>query len=529
MSNSWIRGPRCGVDNCRSKFYRSVDGRRICQFGHVNEGHIEFNDDDDDNFIVTRRLNIPTVTTGLSQASQITPGLQKDEAKRKLYGAAGRELYYKCFQCVLKSQIKSLINDHGLPEILEVVVKRYYVQYISMLNDIDTVEKSNGKLDDDDDEEEEEHGEYRDSEGFTTQDTSFTNDTSNEDHEFGFTKLPTHIDSLALCYLGCRYLNLPIFINDFVQWTTTNRIPYMRASFNVPKVLRDKLSMGKVRSFEPKRPPLKGDLCFAISKVATSLNLNHLELNYEPLLFKAIKELILSPQIYFATKKFLKLKLIKLDIKPFKGTKTAQSYINEFPEIKLISIIISITKLYFINGSVNENQPTYDWKKWKELLGNLDLDQDDDNKNFHNVLTQLLLSKNSSLEVIDWDEEKTNKYLDWFTHKIVNTQATEEGPAAMKRLFDIFKLPEDDSQEENLQQQQEQQPQSSEFAGKDVKSIESAYTQLIESGSNKEKLSDEEVMELEKFMIENLISNFGVTTSQLTHAVRHVEQKFFFN
>lgn len=518
MSNRWIRGPRCGVDNCRSKFYRSVDGRRICQYGHVNEGHIDFNDEDDDNFVVTRRLNIPSVNTGLSQSSQITPGLHKDEAKRKLYGAAGRELFYKCFQCVLKSQIKSLIEDHGLPEVLETVVKRFYVEYITVLNDLDGDSfKDKGKgheVEEEDDDDEEERDQ-----GFTTQDTSFTNDTSTEDGEFGFSKLPTHIDSLALCYLGCRYLSLPIYINDFVQWTTTNRIPYMRASFNIPKVLRDKLSMGKVRSFEPKRPPLKGDLCYSISKVATSLSLNHLDLNMEPLLFKVIKELILPPQIYYATQRFLLLKKIKLEIKPFRGTKSALSYIYDFPELKLISIVISLTKLYFITAYINKGRVTYDWRKWKELLGNLDLDQDDENKNFHNLLTKLLLSKNSSLEVIDWDVKKTNRYLDWFTHKIVNTQATEDGPAGLKRLFDIFKLPEDET-EDNI-------PLASEIEedGR-INSIEIAYAQLLESSSNEEMLSNEEVTKLEQFLIENLVSNFGVTVSQLTHSVHNVERKF---
>lgn len=490
MSNTWIRGPRCGVDNCRSRHYRTVDGRRICQYGHVNEGHVEFNDDDDENFVVTKRLKLPTNTTGLSQASQITPGLQKDESKRKLYGVAGRELYFKCFQCVLKAQVNTLINDHGFPKIFETIVKSIYVEYLTVDNNVEFGEES----------------------GFTTQDTTFTNQAS-EDREFRFKKLPSHIDSLAICYLSCRYLNLPIYINDFVQWTTTNRIPYMRASFNIPKILRDKLAVNMTRLFEPKRPPLRGDLCMTITKVANSLKLNGLELNYEPLLFKVVKELILPPQIYFAVKKIINLKNVELKISEtvFKTRKAAR-VINDFPEIKLISIIICMTKLYFLNGHFNPEYKTYDWKKWMEIIENLDLDQDD-TRNFNNALSSLLLSKNSSNEVIEWDERQTEKYLDWFTQRIVNTQ-TIEVPTALKRLYDIFELPE-------TQLEEQKDPEDA------INTTEIAFKKLLESESNHELLTSDEVVRIENLFIENLISNFGLTETQLRLAIRHNELKLF--
>jgi len=528
MSNNWIRGARCGVDNCRSRFYRSVDGRRICQYGHVNEGHIDYNDDDDDNFVVTKRLNIPSNTPGLSQASQITPGLHKDESKRKLYGAAGRELFYKCYQCVLKSQVKTLINDHHLPEVLEIVVKRLYVQYITeglSQPSGKTSKKRKAKQDEDNDQIESEiDDDYNDSEEFSDNDSAHDEQDTSSSEQYQFHHKPLLINTLAICYLACRYLNLPIYLNDFVQWTITNKIPYMRASFNIPKSLRDRLQVDVLRRFEPKRPPFRADLIYAILKISKSIKLTNLEMNYEPLLFKIIKELVLPPQIYYTTKKFIEMKKIKFNIKKSshiekKFHPNNNLFINSFPETKLISIIITITKLYFFNSSVNPTHITYDWKKWKELLENLDLDQDDDDKNLKNVISSLLLSKDSNLDVINWDEKQTNKYLDWFTQKIVKTQTVENESISMKRLYDLFELPE--VNENSLSTESES------LNGSNASATEKAYRQLMESRSANEKLTDQEIVMIEDLIIENLVSNFGLTFEQMKRAVRANERELF--
>lgn len=75
--STFIRGPICGTDNCPSRLWRIIDGRRTCQYGHVMEGDVEFNDDEDDlnglgAGVITRRLNLTTNATGSFQSSQLT-------------------------------------------------------------------------------------------------------------------------------------------------------------------------------------------------------------------------------------------------------------------------------------------------------------------------------------------------------------------------------------------------------------------------------------------------------------------------
>lgn len=77
---TFIRGPVCGTDNCPSRLWRIIDGRRTCRYGHVMDGDIEFNNDEDDvggnamagvasSGVVTRRLNLTTNAVGGFQAS----------------------------------------------------------------------------------------------------------------------------------------------------------------------------------------------------------------------------------------------------------------------------------------------------------------------------------------------------------------------------------------------------------------------------------------------------------------------------
>ena len=69
--STYIRGPVCGVSNCPSRLWRIIDGRRTCQYGHVMEGDVEFNNEEDEvnAGVVTRRLNLTTSATGNFQSS----------------------------------------------------------------------------------------------------------------------------------------------------------------------------------------------------------------------------------------------------------------------------------------------------------------------------------------------------------------------------------------------------------------------------------------------------------------------------
>ncbi|CCH43738.1 RNA polymerase I-specific transcription initiation factor RRN7 [Wickerhamomyces ciferrii] len=517
MSGPWIRGTRCGVDNCRSKYYRSVDGRRICQYGHVNEGHIDYNDEDDDNFVVTRRLNIPQSQPGMSQGSQITPGLERDESKRRLFGRAARELYFKCFQTILKLQIKSLINEHGVPEVFEKVAKNVYLQYLNAFFNTD---------------------EAFESLGYETADSHVTSDEESQNPKLFTKKLPSHIDTLAICYLAARYLQLPLYLNDLVQWATSRRIPYMRASHDLPKNLSSRLPNIMLTLLDPGKPPVKGDICNSVTTIMSSIDMD-LKFNYKPLLFRSIKELILSPEIYFAVLKFIELNDINFNFE--KSSRSGshklrntdfrnKSQVISFPEIKLIPILICVTKLYFSSAHDREYRLQYDWKTWCETVNDRKVNgtwSGDSN----DLLSSLFVSKDSISDVIDWNDKQTKEYLDWFTERILDHPDNSEIPLHKKRLYDIFPLPEEEIGVDNGNGDDHGDDMDMDFEnneGEELDTYEEAYQRMITAPIDfPMPLKDEEATIIENVLVENLSMMFGVTEHQLRSALRKFESQYF--
>ena len=139
--STYIKGPICGVDNCRSRLWRIIDGRRTCQYGHVMEGDVEFNDDEDDvnaMGVVTRRLNLTTNATGnfqsslsLSQSQRSTLGSNKTE---KIYGKDGRLLFIKCFQYILRKQTEWLIEKENFPNSYSDLVKLIWTMHLKHID-----------------------------------------------------------------------------------------------------------------------------------------------------------------------------------------------------------------------------------------------------------------------------------------------------------------------------------------------------------------------------------------------------------
>ena len=128
--SQWIRGPICGVDNCRSRLYRSTDGMKICQYGHVMEGNVEINDDQDENFVSTRRLNLQLDNGGFSIALQNIATRQ--ETSKKVYGTNGKMLYWRCLQVLLKKQVDifQTLFPYDAGELV-LVVRLYWLKYMT--------------------------------------------------------------------------------------------------------------------------------------------------------------------------------------------------------------------------------------------------------------------------------------------------------------------------------------------------------------------------------------------------------------
>lgn len=482
MSSQWIRGARCGVDNCRSRYYRSVDGQRICQYGHVNDSHVDINDEEDDAnaYVLTKRIKIPGSQTAPRQ-SQLS-GSSSKRGKRA-YGSEARSLYHKAFQAVLKAQVKYLIQEQNAPLILETVVKRLWVQYLAdrLINSQETdTDYSTG--------------------GALTNTTTGTESDSSK--SIRSKRLPPFIHTLALCYLGCRYLKIPIYLGDFVVWTMTSRLPYMKGNVEIPKQIRMRLPSHLITLFEPRRPPIKADLCLAVGSLASMLSLSHLTMNYEPLLFEVVTELVLPPSVYVGVSNCIKMCDVQFQL-PIQEQKHLK--IRHFPEVKLVSILICVSKLYFLHSQLQGSK--FNWDKWKQIMDTLDVSSDD-TRQFNTLLASLLLSESSKQGIVDWDESKTERYLDWFSKRIMQPQIppNDDLPVALRRLYAIFEMPEDNSTTANAVE------------------TNVIFTDLLQDDAHENlNVNAEDVKSIERLLFDNIVVSFGITRAQLTQTVKFWE------
>ncbi|KAL6928898.1 hypothetical protein ACO0SA_002228 [Hanseniaspora valbyensis] len=118
---TYRRGPVCGVQNCPSTLYFSLNGHRTCQYGHVMSNDFEFDDDavpasasggsGPAAMGTIRRLKLGLDSRGNFTSNEaVKRGYAKVMANRKkekeiLYGEEGKELYCNICQSLLEWQV----------------------------------------------------------------------------------------------------------------------------------------------------------------------------------------------------------------------------------------------------------------------------------------------------------------------------------------------------------------------------------------------------------------------------------------
>lgn len=503
MSQSWIRGPVCGVDNCTSRLYRTVDGLKICQYGHVMDGNIEINDDQDDNFVQTKRLNINL--TGLGGdflESQRAAGLtsRKGEDKnKKLYGLAAKELYLQCVQAVLEGQLNIVIqlffaniDEYNIEEELTPTVKLYWLKTLtSCLSG---------------------------------------NDESNDiDLSDPNVHLPTTIDLICIIYLSLVKLKFPVYLQDILSSIRQNRIPYMKCIHLVPKTLLAKLPSTYINLLEPKKLPCEDDLFENIHIIGKRIGFQQIELSvnyYFPLVFKIFSKMLLLPNapemfilwisiteilgIFSSSEYLLGLKIVENEPKILSKPKRLwrrkgipKATLIEFPELRILSLIIFTVKFYF----VYKLKTTFDCKIWLQNLGQYELDHE----------FPISQTNNVEEDIINWSDHKINRYCQWAYENLIpkknktfNIESndpmgmieTEELNMMDKRLFQIF----------NIDQQEYVS------SGKRKLDVETnGEVNDIFGGYNETKyhVSVGDVNDIENHLIEKFCNEFGVTKGVL--------------
>ncbi|EMD85946.1 hypothetical protein COCC4DRAFT_202646 [Bipolaris maydis ATCC 48331] len=327
-----IKGPVCGIDNCRSRRYEEgEDAHLYCQNGHQQAGVVHGQDDDD------YRTASRTVTRKKREVEE------DDRTTSKIpKGTQAFDLYLKCLQLILRHQIWFLVQHKGLPAELETVVYDLWALRIAQLeNRIASNENSNADS-------------QPQSQTFSTLESEDDVTDTEKSHIHGVKRkrgkvlstAPNLNDCLLLCYLGIKTLRLPITPGDIHAWVTDNKLPYWRAIKLVPLPMRDRLLPVYRAVLDPSAPFTYTRFYRLLTDLQISYDADHgiiwPSLNVPLLLFRYLKELALPLELYGTTRRLAEL--LSYDFAPHYDNKKRMG-IRYIAEAQLASCLIVSTKL----------------------------------------------------------------------------------------------------------------------------------------------------------------------------------------
>ncbi|CAH6722151.1 RNA polymerase I-specific transcription initiation factor Rrn7p [[Candida] jaroonii] len=392
MSQSYIKGPVCGTNNCPSRLYRVVDGLKICQFGHVLEGDIQINDDEDGEVVVTKKLDLR-----ISETGELVAKRKKREKAHvaRLTGNIGKEFYLKILQKILQSQLQSVIlflneefqTSDDFTNTLKTVVKLNWIKLL----EFHLSEDSMG-----------------DGENFQIK--------SN-------TKLPNINDTILTIYYSIVQLNyVPLYFDDLIEMIGTNVLPshdtyHLLTPEELARIPFDYYTNIKFAGLS------EAWIISHYLKFASKISLSRPKYNYYiPFLLKTTMSLLLpnSIEIFVLTNSLVS----KMD------------FTLEFPELMLVSSVIFMIKIYFIYLS-----PQINYQTW---LNNLKT------KTFESNEVYQFMNKTNYEDInqlVRYDDKKIQSYLEYLNKKVFTKNL---GSSIMQdRLKLIFNLDDVDDNDFN--------------------------------------------------------------------------------
>lgn len=430
--STFIRGPVCGVDNCPSRLWRVIAGRRTCQYGHVMEGDIEFNNDDDEagGGVITRRLNLTTNALGSFQSSLSLSQLdnndnrsQNSRKSKKIYGIEADILYIKSFQYVLKKQCNYLIQHEKFPPNFQDTVKLLWVEYLNFLDknkNISNVSRSRQMTDDDLDDE-------------IIDASDKANSKVNNSNKYK--KLSLHLNTMiSILYLSCIHMKLPFYLCDFMRVIAATSFPYLKASTELPKQWKDKLPNYYLLELQSNKIPshlqIINKIYLTYNELQFDKNFNAL-FNVDGLLFKLINMVILPPEFYFYTKTLVSLMFSEDNMHSMDNgirlfdmdnilTKKCSS------EVIITSALILTLRWILLYDGIHTDVQGYSNSWIEAILNTKILDPHDASKiNRDRNVTEMLLTSNNLLSednIFSWSEDKTLNYLNWLEYNFLPQQ-----------------------------------------------------------------------------------------------------------
>lgn len=352
------------------------------------EGNFEFDDDDGDNYVQTRRLNILLTDTGFgSNASRSAEQAVSSASVKRLYGRSGKIHLLKCLQYVLKRvtpQVANLLYPHleesamdTFKKELMVATKILWVHFVSK---------------------------------------------SLAGHSLRLAEL------YAIIFLAIRLLNMyPVYVDDMISILKQNKVPYISALSLLPKQMLQLLSAATVSQLTSSATPVDDLFYNYLSKLA-------------PLIAPA--KLFHTPVEYYYPNAFSLFTDLELDaptlivvfhrIASRASTGLLRSFLKSngplgFPDGRHIGLMYLTIKLYFVGSPVVVDMDA--WLPWLKNQGSTIPCFDD---RFHHMNTDTILSLS---------DEQTDKYCNWIFNNLLDEKHKEDSDKTSpmdSRLYKIF-------------------------------------------------------------------------------------------
>ncbi|KAK6343423.1 Pol I core factor CF [Orbilia blumenaviensis] len=249
------KGERCGIDNCRSRFYHLADGQWTCGSGHVQEGRLDIREDEE---YQPRKGDRRIIERDDSQVVE----------EKVFTGKRGLTLFLQAFQLVLRKQVAWLINEKKFPKEFQLIVRDLWTLRLeSIFSERSSRAPSSSG-----------YTSGVDSEGTTgypsgaetasqrsttpvsrphSRTTTRSRSTSRGRHAFSKPKetVPKLLDTISILYIAALLLHLPLEIITVHKWILEQDIVYFRAIKCLPADMLVKMEVRWKRKFEPKMMP----------------------------------------------------------------------------------------------------------------------------------------------------------------------------------------------------------------------------------------------------------------------------------
>lgn len=436
--SAWIRGGRCGIDNCKSNLWKVVDGRKICQFGHVKEGDLEIGDDEDEFYGSQAGARVSRINLNGSQNTDIllNASQKKDDELSVLYGKDGLALLMQTFQFILRKQVQWMRETQGLGDEYEAACKGIWTSFVNStkFSQIEFGKKRRKRSSSRGISPETTESEFSETSEFESE---FSGTESKDNVGLGLqnVSLDTKIqllDTAAICYLACVLLRIPIYIYDIQRWIYRYEFPFMNLTSLLPSDILRGLSATYVAMITPTALPNTGQLhesTINLAQLLRSQNVMLPFLNYKPLLFKIVRDLFLPPEILAGAILFIQKTQFKgLGFQEATETGSINHPKYSFPEVLCLVSVILCTKLYLgLDGDPLHNHIEYDQELYADMLRKTWLEDD-------------CFGFAEEREVVYWNDAEKQRYLDWFEKNVMKADESDKISVSRGRLLKMFPM-----------------------------------------------------------------------------------------